>query len=241
MLNKTWKVGELSKLTGITVRTLHHYDEIGLLFPLSHTDSGHRLYSEFDIIKLQQIMSLKQLGFSLDKIKELFENPGYNPKEILGMQLEKLNAEINLKQELQIQLQELWEVFDSWQKPTIEQFIKAIELIRNQSKYFTQEQRSIFKNHYRNLNTTEGKEVNNNWNELMFLLQSELDKGTPANNPVVIELVKRWQEGIDFFTQGDKGIVQSAERYYVDNPNAARGSGMSGELYEYIKRALSYI
>jgi MerR family transcriptional regulator, thiopeptide resistance regulator len=241
MQNRTWKVGELSKLTGLTIRTLHHYDEIGLLCPRFHTDAGHRLYAESDIVKLQQIMSLKELGFSLDEIKELFENPTYNPKEILEMQLERLNEEIKLKEELKQQVQELWEVFNSWKEPTPEQFIKAIELIKNQSKYFTQEQRINMKQHYEKLNSTEAKEHANNWNQLIPLIQSEMDKGTPIDSPRVIELAKRWQEGINLFTGGDMGIVRSAERYYMDNPQAAKGSGMSGELYRYIKNILSNI
>jgi DNA-binding transcriptional MerR regulator len=239
MKNRTWKVGELSKLTGLTIRALHHYDEIGLLSPMFHTDSGHRLYSESDIVKLQQILSLKQLGFSLDEIREMFENPGYNPKEVLGMQLERLKEEIMLKKELYDKLQELWEVFDSWQKPSLEQFIRAIELTRDQGKYFTHEQRIELRKHYDRINTPEAKELADNWNQLISVFQSEMEKGTPADNPLVIELARRWQEGINFFTGGDKGIIQSAERFYMDNPNAARGSGMSGQLYEYIKKALS--
>lgn len=241
MQNRTWKVGELSKLTGLTIRTLHHYDEIGLLCPRFHTDAGHRLYSEADIGKLQQIMSLKELGYSLDGIKELFENPEYNPKEVLQMQLEGLEEEIKLKEELKRQLQELSEVFHSWQKPTLEQFIKAIELIRNQSKYFTQEQRIKMKKHYYKLNTTEANELANNWSQLISLFQAEMDKGTSIDNPRVVELGKRWQKGINLFTGGDMGIVKSAERYYMDNPQAAKGSGMSGELYRYIKNILSNI
>ena len=69
-MQSSWKVGELASLTGLTVRTLHHYDEINLLKPCEYTDSGHRLYGEEDIIRLQQILSLRQLGFSLEEIKD---------------------------------------------------------------------------------------------------------------------------------------------------------------------------
>ena len=53
------KVGELARRTGLTVRTLHHYDEIGLLRPSLHTDSGHRLYTGRDVARLQQVLSLR--------------------------------------------------------------------------------------------------------------------------------------------------------------------------------------
>jgi MerR family transcriptional regulator, thiopeptide resistance regulator len=131
-------------------------------------------------------MSLKKLDFSLEEVKELFESPEYNPKEVIEMQLERLNKEIKLKEELRQQLQVRWEVFHSWKRPNVEQFISSIELIKNQKEYFTRAQ-------------------------------------------------------IDFFTGADAGIIHSAERYYTDNPHKAKRSGMSGELYKYIKDVLSNI
>lgn len=79
------------------------------------------------------------------------------------------------------------------------------------------------------------------WSQINSLIQSEMKKGTPADNPGVLELARRWKAGMDFFTGGDAGFTQSAERYYADNPHAAKGSGMSGELYKYIKEAMSNI
>jgi DNA-binding transcriptional MerR regulator len=67
MRSEALKVGELAKRTGLTIRTLHHYDEIGLVKPSSHTESGHRLYTAGDLARLQQVLSLRQIGFSLDK------------------------------------------------------------------------------------------------------------------------------------------------------------------------------
>src|SRR6185437_14363988 len=60
---KSWKIGELANETGLTVRALHHYDQIGLLKPSQETEGGHRVYSTVDVEKLQKIMTLKQLGF----------------------------------------------------------------------------------------------------------------------------------------------------------------------------------
>ncbi|WP_077320551.1 MerR family transcriptional regulator [Virgibacillus proomii] len=64
-----YTIGELSKKTGVTIRTLDYYDEIGLLNPASTTKGGHRLYGEAELLRLEQILSLKFLGFSLDKIR----------------------------------------------------------------------------------------------------------------------------------------------------------------------------
>ncbi len=66
-----WKVGDIAKLTGLTVRTLRFYDQIGLFSPSGQTESGHRLYNELDLSRLHQILSLKELGLSLEEIKSV--------------------------------------------------------------------------------------------------------------------------------------------------------------------------
>lgn len=66
-----WFVKDLSKLTGVSVQTLHHYDRIGLLTPSSRLSNGYRVYSENDLLKLQQIIALKFFGFELSQIKNL--------------------------------------------------------------------------------------------------------------------------------------------------------------------------
>ena len=64
-----WRVGELARRTGLSVRTLHYYDEIGLLLPSRRTDGGHRLYTAGDVLRLQRIRSLQHLGFTLREIR----------------------------------------------------------------------------------------------------------------------------------------------------------------------------
>lgn len=68
-------VGEVSRLTGVTVRTLHHYDQIGLLTPSERSASGYRLYSEDDLDRLRRILFHRELGFSLEAVAELLEEP----------------------------------------------------------------------------------------------------------------------------------------------------------------------
>ena len=121
----------------------------------------------------------------------------------------------------------------------MEQFINSIELIKNQKEYFTQEQINRMKKQYDKLNNIETDKFANSWSQLNSLFQSEMEKCTSVDDPRVIELARRWKEGMDFFTAGDAGIMNSAERYYTDHPHAAKGSGMSGELYKYIKDALA--
>ncbi|MDQ2761728.1 MAG: MerR family transcriptional regulator [Actinomycetota bacterium] len=92
-------VGELSQLAGVTVRTLHHYDEIGLLRPSGRSDSGYRLYSYADLTRLQEILVWRQLGFSLTEIQALLDDPRHDrasalrrQRELVALELERLGA-----------------------------------------------------------------------------------------------------------------------------------------------------
>jgi DNA-binding transcriptional MerR regulator len=87
-------VGDVSALAGITVRTLHHYDERGLLSPSSRSDAGYRLYSERDLERLQEILGWRALGFSLDEIGELLDAVGHDRLSALRTQRELVFSEL---------------------------------------------------------------------------------------------------------------------------------------------------
>src|SRR5207253_6889404 len=97
MAAETWKVGELAARTGLTVRTLHHYDAIGLLSPSGRTGSnhgsGHRLYTAADVARLQQILSLKMLGFGLEQIREYLTRSNYDPRQVVRLHLERVRGQ----------------------------------------------------------------------------------------------------------------------------------------------------
>lgn len=90
-----YSIGQFAKKTGLSVRTLHYYDEIGLLVPKKNPDSGHRIYTEDDIKKLHKITVFKYLGYRLDEIKHVIEAPSFdmNLTESLTLQQKKLECE----------------------------------------------------------------------------------------------------------------------------------------------------
>lgn len=75
---KQYTVKQLSKLSGVSVRTLHHYDEIGLLKPAQRTESRYRIYGRDELLRLQQILFYRELGYSLPQIGELLDDPEFN-------------------------------------------------------------------------------------------------------------------------------------------------------------------
>src|SRR5688572_14962357 len=94
-------VGELAKLTAVSVRTLHHYDEIGLLSPSDRTSAGYRLYSADDAERLHRILVYRELGFDLKRIAEILDDPAADAvahlrrqREVLQEQVERLQQTI---------------------------------------------------------------------------------------------------------------------------------------------------
>ncbi len=99
-LMKTHYVKELSRLTKVSIRTLHYYDKIGLLKPSDRHPNGYRVYSEKDLEKLEKIITLKFFGFTLARIKQLLANESVT-LQLLETQLILLQSEISFLQEAQ--------------------------------------------------------------------------------------------------------------------------------------------
>lgn len=235
---KTWKVGELAKQTGLTVRMLHHYDKIGLFSPTQSSEKGHRIYTETDIAKLQQIMSLKQLGFALDEIKDMMEHPNLNPVKIIKVQLESIKEHIRIQEQLCSRLERIYELLNSQQKVKAEQFINLIEVI-NMSKdnYFTQEQQEKM---FKQLGLEKRKQYVKEWLEVTAKIRGEYEKGIPPENLDVTQLAKQWNEFLNKLTFKDPEITKAAERYYIENPEIQEKIGLDEQLSDYIKKAMSH-
>lgn len=136
MTEKTsWRVGELAKQTGLSVRTLHYYDQIGLLVPSRNKGNGHRLYTGTDIVRLQQIIALKHLGYSLYDIKEFLQGTDYSPGRVINLHINQLREHIKNQQNLCRRLEIISENLQSQKKVTAEQFIEIIAAVKSAEKY----------------------------------------------------------------------------------------------------------
>jgi DNA-binding transcriptional MerR regulator len=96
----SYLVGQVAGFAGVTVRTLHHYDDIGLLVPSERNHAGHRRYSDADLDRLQQILFYRELGFPLDEVAALLDDPAADPRAHLRRQHELLTARIEKLQKM---------------------------------------------------------------------------------------------------------------------------------------------
>ncbi|WP_462184969.1 MerR family transcriptional regulator, partial [Acinetobacter baumannii] len=134
------KVGELAKQTGLTVRALHHYDDIGLLQPSARSDAGYRLYTRKDITRLHQIQALRGLGMSLAEIYTVLEDPNLALLPIIDRQIQAIDQRLTEQKKLRNQLGQLKSQLINGEELDLEDWLNMLELIAMYEKYFTQEE-----------------------------------------------------------------------------------------------------
>jgi DNA-binding transcriptional MerR regulator len=234
------KVGELARRTGLTVRTLHHYDEIGLLQPSLHTEAGHRLYTAADVVRLQQVLSLRQLGFSLEEVRGCLDRPGFAPLEVIRLHVARLREQIALQRNLCDQLEALAAQFPSAEEVSAEAFLHTIEVMTMIGNYYTPEQLETLRKRCEEAGAAGqdlAKQGQADWADLFTQLRQEMAKGTDPADPKVQALEKRRQALVNAFTGGDKGIEQSLKRLWTEQGDKLCAQyGYEPELMEYLAK-----
>lgn len=135
----TWRIGELARETGLTVRTLHHYDQLGLLSPRSRTEGGHRCYTSGDVRRLHHIVALRSLGISLEEIGTLLDGEP-DPTGLLRRQLDIVKARIRRASDLRARLLDVLNNLGRNAQPTAQQLLQLIEETVAMSEPMTPEQ-----------------------------------------------------------------------------------------------------
>ena len=91
-LRRTYQVKDVAELSGLSIRALHHYDEIGLLIPSARSTAGYRLYNDDDLLRLQQIMIGRELGLALEDIRRSLDDPSFDRRRLLLTQRAELDV-----------------------------------------------------------------------------------------------------------------------------------------------------
>ena len=192
------KVGELARRTGLSVRTLHHYDEIGLLKPSHHTESGHRLYTKSDIVRLQQVLSIRELGFSLIQVRDCLDEPGFSPLEVIRLHIARLRQQINLQAKLCERLEGLADHFRTVEEVSTDDFIRTIEEMTMIQKQFEEVAKLVGPDEVRAIETS--------WTALMAEVRANqhLDPASPEAQT----LLTRWEELTERTMHGYQGFPE---------------------------------
>jgi len=205
------KVGELARATGLTVRTLHHYDEIGLLAPSGRSESGYRLYSQSDVARLHGIQALRQMGLPLAEIAALLEGRGAGPQAIIEQQLHALDQEIAQATELRARLGLIREMFAKGSQPDLDAWLQVLQEMATYGKYFNpQELKAIFDGF---------APLKNDWAQLTADVQAVMQRGLAADAPEVQSLARRWMSLMLAWMDGDFDMMDRFGLMYEREPH----------------------
>jgi DNA-binding transcriptional MerR regulator len=232
-----WKVGDLACRTGLSIRTLHWYDQLGLLRPSQRTASGHRLYGPADVQRLQQIRSLRHLGFTLEEIRDCLRQRRFTPARVLRLHLEESRAQIRREQHLAGRLERLADRLDATGEVSVDELMTLIEEITMSEHDLTPEQLAEVQARGRMLGEAHIRAVEAEWPVLIAKVRAELDQGTPPSDPRVQEMANRWRELVQGFTGGNPGIEKAVAQRYRQDPELRQRTGLDGRIFAYVQQA----
>jgi DNA-binding transcriptional MerR regulator len=237
------RVGELARRTNLTVRALHHYDEIDLLRPSQHTEAGYRLYTARDIARLQQIVSLRQLGLSLEEIRGCLDRPGFSPLEVIDLHLARLREQMESQRRLCARLEAIAARLHTAGEVSADEFLRAIEETVMTEKHFTPEQLGRIRDRRAELGEEVLRQKQAEWAALIAEARAEMERGTDPGDARVQALAERWQHLVQFTTGGDPEMARAIKRHWEeegDNLVAQYGAEYdSRPIWSYMEKAVA--
>ena len=218
------KIGEVAKQTGMTIRTLRHYDTLGLLTPRERSGAAYRLYTPADLTRLLQIQSLKTLGLGLQEIKRALDDPAYDTQEVLRQHIGLLEHRIQYEQRLLERLRALQGVAEvGWTGVAdvirlteqvdgrVRQFMTVAQEIAERDEDMLSHEQWAYLHERHAPNWTAGGE---DWPQLLTDVLSALERGTPPDTPEAKELAQRWSALVHQFTGGRSDIAHALDTAY---------------------------
>jgi DNA-binding transcriptional MerR regulator len=237
---------QFAELAGVTVRTLHHYDRLGLLRP-RRTEAGYRVYRESDLERLEQIVALKFVGLPLKRIKTLLERDNPELAEALPRQRLVLEAKRKLIDRAIHAIQDAERTLASGQRPDAAILKKIIEVIEMQDnanwseQYYSEE--ALAKLKEREWTPELQEQTTKKWTELFRDVEASLDEDPGSEKSQ--ELAARWGALIQDFTGGDPDITKGLNAVWKD-PSGLPASTQqemkpysNPKVHEFIQKAIS--
>ncbi|MEA2512059.1 MAG: MerR family transcriptional regulator, thiopeptide resistance regulator [Thermomicrobiales bacterium] len=214
MSRRGMTVGELARRSGVSVRTLHHYETVGLLMPAGRTEAGYRHYDDADVVRLHQIRSLRQLGFGLEQVRELLDGKGFSPLQVIELHIAQLRQQIEGQQRLSVRLEGIAATLRAAAELSVDELLTTIEEMTRVETYYTPEQLAELQERGRQLGEDGLRRAEADWQQLIDEVRAEMERGTDPASERVKALASRWQALVEAFTGDNPEIGSSLQRMW---------------------------
>jgi DNA-binding transcriptional MerR regulator len=238
-------IKEFATLTGTTVRTLHHYDQIGLLRPSGRRPNGYRVYTQDDLLRLEQIIALKFLGLSLREIGRILKSPALTVEKSLRVQAGIIAEEARRLEGAARAVRQVIKQLETGKKVDIRKVIKIIQEIQMSEetkknwaeRFYTPEEMKEFEEIGRGYTPEQLEAYQKKWAALIEEVKSNL--GSDPTLPVGQDLARRWQALFDEAYGGRPNLRKRIGEAYRSGAVPAEYQMISPEVWEFISKASS--
>lgn len=241
-----YTVKQVAELAGVSVRTLHHYDEIGLLPPSRVGSNGYRYYDEAALLRLQQILFYREIGLELLQIKDILDQPDFEVTEALRSHRKALQAKIE-------RLQNLIDTVDQTLKHVAGEVRMSKKKIfaafsEEQEREYTREARlqygpDLVNESVRRWNSYSAEQkdaIREEGNQIYSALAAALRKGLPATSPEVQTVLERWHEHLRYFYEPPLEVLRGLGDLYEGNPDfSEKFEALQAGLPAYLKEGIA--
>lgn len=223
-MSKLRQAKEFAKAAGVTVRTLHVYDRLGLLPPAARTDAGYRLYGEAELERLEHILALRFVGFRLEQIKELLEGPKWPlvvalrmQREIIAQQKRKLEAAAQAIEQAESTLL-ADESADRWKM--LRNVIEALKMEEHENwtkNYYNEAAQAKIEQMRKETPKEVVEQGQRDWAALIADVEEAAERNDDPSGEHAQALADRWRALVRQFTRGDAEVHQGLNKLWSDS------------------------
>ncbi len=239
---KVYRVGQLAELTGLTVRTLHHYDGIGLLSPSQRSGAGYRLYGGADVERLYEILALRQLGLSLEQIAEAITGQT-SLEAMLVAHSDHIDSQLVAMRRLQTHMAAVLATVRGRTRPSDTDLLDLIRRVMTVDarveNYFDADQLAALAVRREELGEDQIRAVENRWPSLIAEVDAAIAAGLDPASDEAGALAAEWMGLLEQFHGGDTGLRDSMYRMQEDNTEEIQKNfgGPTPEQIDFVTRA----
>lgn len=224
-------VGELARRCGLTVRTLHHYDSIGLLTPSVRSAAGYRHYDRANIERLHRIQALRQLGLSLTDIGTALSGPEQPLAEVVDRQLIQIDQELARIGRLRNRLEAMRKQLVAGQSLDLAEWLETLELMTMYEKYFSPEE-------LKDLPLHRDPGVLAQWAALVGEVQAAMNQGATPDAPQAHALALRWMEMVERGTGNNPAFLTRLKSMLDNEPGLRERNGITPAMERFVEQSL---
>ena len=245
---RLFQAHEFAQRAGVTVRTLHHYDRLGLLKPARRTTAGYRLYGARDFARLQQIVTLKFIGLPLKEIKQLLDGREFELTTTLQLQRDVLTEQRQRIDRALAAINRAEWLLTAHGAPDWEAFKRIVEVITMSEmdwswtqKYYSEEAQRKIEERKNSISPEVIEQGQRDWAVLISEVQEAVRAGVDPASERAQGLAARWSELLKGFTGGDPEIQQGLNKMYADKSNwpAAFPRPFGDDVQAFIMQAMA--